>query len=45
MEYITLIESGEPQNKESNMNSITWRSLKGRFDKAPHALDVVREKA
>ena len=30
---------------EDEKGRITWRSLKGRFDKAPHALDVVREKA
>ncbi len=30
---------------EDEKGRITWRSLKGRFDKAPHHLDVVRERA
>lgn len=28
---------------EDQQGRVTWRSLKGRFDRAPHALDVVRE--
>lgn len=30
---------------EDELGRVTWRSAKGRFDKAPHPLDVVREKA
>ena len=28
---------------EDEKGRTTWRSAKGRFDKAPHALDVIRE--
>lgn len=28
---------------EDGQGRITWRSLKGRFSRAPHPLDIVRE--